>query len=224
MLLPLPTDPAWQAVLSNEFKKPYFKKLLKTLEKEYGQETVYPPYHLVFNAFNQTTFDHVKVVILGQDPYHGAGQAHGLCFSVPEEIKPPRSLVNICKELNSDLGIPIPSHGNLESWAKQGVLLLNTTLTVKAKQPLSHQDMGWETFTDTVIAVLNKQKKGLIFLLWGRHAHAKEALIDTSKHHVLKAAHPSPFSASNGFFGCRHFSKANELLKKERMEPVDWRL
>ena len=222
MSITLPTDPAWQTVLSKEFKKTYFKKLLKTLEKEYSQETIYPPQNQIFSAFEKTSFDNVKVIILGQDPYHGEGQAHGLCFSVPEGIKPPRSLVNIFKELNNDLGIPIPSHGNLESWAKQGVLLLNTTLTVKAKQPLSHQNMGWKTITDAVIAALNKEKEGLVFLLWGRNAHAKEALIDTSKHYVLKAAHPSPFSAANGFFGCRHFSKTNDLLKKQGMKPIDW--
>jgi uracil-DNA glycosylase len=217
-------DPTWQTVLSDEFKKPYFKKLLKTLEKEYAQEVIYPPQDIVFNAFNKTPFDKIKVVILGQDPYHGEGQAHGLCFSVPDGMKPPRSLVNIFKELSTDLGAPVPTHGNLESWAKQGILLLNTTLTVKAKQPLSHQNLGWETFTDTVITVLNKQKNGLIFLLWGRNAQIKEELIDTSKHHVLKAAHPSPFSAAHGFFGCKHFSKTNELLKKEGLGSIDWKV
>ncbi len=219
-----PIDPTWQTVLSDEFKKPYFKKLLKTLEKEYAQEVIYPPQDMVFNAFNKTPFDKIKVVILGQDPYHGEGQAHGLCFSVPDGMKPPRSLVNIFKELSTDLGAPVPTHGNLESWAKQGILLLNTTLTVKAKQPLSHQNLGWETFTDTVITVLNKQKNGLIFLLWGRNAQEKEELIDTSKHHVLKAAHPLPFSAAHGFFGCKHFSKTNELLKKEGLGSIDWKL
>ncbi len=216
-------NPTWQTALNDEFKKPYFKKLLKTLEKEYTKEVIYPPQDMVINAFNKTPLDQVKVVIFGQDPYHGAGQAHGLCFSVPEGIKPPRSLVNIFKELNSDMGIPVPSHGNLEPWAKQGVLLLNATLTVKEKQPLSHQNMGWETFTDEVIKILCKQRKGLIFLLWGRNAQAKAELI-TSKHTVLKAAHPSPFSASNGFFGCRHFSKTNELLKKQGLEPIDWKI
>ena len=217
-------DPTWQTALDPEFEKSYFKKLMETLEKEYLSEIIYPPQSLIFNAFSKTPFDKVKVVILGQDPYHGAGQAHGLCFSVPEGIKPPRSLVNIFKELNNDLGIQLPIHGSLDSWANQGVLLLNTTLTVKAKQPLSHQNMGWEVFTDAVIETLSKQTKGLVFLLWGRNAHAKETLIDASKHHVLKAAHPSPFSAARGFFGCKHFSKTNELLKSQGLEEIDWRL
>lgn len=224
MTIQLPTDPAWETVLYPEFQKDYFGKLLKTLETEYASDTIYPPHNLIFNAFNQTSFDAVKVVILGQDPYHGEGQAHGLSFSVPAGIKPPRSLVNIFKEQASDLGLPVPSHGNLESWARQGVLLLNTTLTVKAKQPLSHQNMGWEIFTDAVIEALNRHKKGLVFLLWGRNAHAKEELIDTNRHYILKAAHPSPFSAARGFFGCRHFSKTNELLKEQGLGEVDWRI
>jgi len=217
-------DPTWQTAISEEFEKPYFIKLLKTIEKEYTQEIIYPPQNMIFNAFSKTPFDKVKAVILGQDPYHGEGQAHGLCFSVQKSIKPPRSLVNIFKELNSDLGIPVPVHGNLEQWAKQGMLLLNTTLTVKAQQPLSHQNLGWETFTDKVIELLNEQKTGLVFLLWGRNAHAKETLIDASKHHVLKAAHPSPFSAARGFFGCRHFSRTNELLRNQGLEEIDWKI
>jgi len=177
---------------------------------------------LVFNAFNQTPFYNVKVVIIGQDPYHGRGQAHGLCFSVPDGINPPPSLINIFKELNSDLGKPIPRSGNLENWAKQGVLLLNAILTVRANQAASHQKRGWEEFTDMVITQLNEKKQGLIFLLWGKYAQDKGAIIDRSKHHVLKAAHPSPYSADNGFFGCRHFSKTNELLKERGLEEIQW--
>jgi uracil-DNA glycosylase len=217
-------DPTWLKVLDKEINKPYFKNLEEFLVEEYSKEIIYPPKNLIFNAFNKTPLDRVKVILLGQDPYHGPGQAHGLCFSVPVGIKPPRSLVNIFKELRDDLGIPVPPHGNLEAWAKQGVLLLNTTLTVRAKQPLSHHSRGWETFTDHVIEVLSTQKKGLIFLLWGRNAFEKESLIDTSKHTILKAAHPSPFSAARGFFGCRHFSKTNEILTKEGLKPIDWRI
>lgn len=214
----------WKDILDKEIKKPYFNNLLKILQKEYLEETVYPPQELIFNAFNNTPFDKVKVVLLGQDPYHGPGQAHGLCFSVPYGIKPPHSLINIFKELHNDLNLPIPSHGNLESWATQGALLLNTTLTVRAKKPLSHHGIGWETFTDHVIQTLSDQKKGLVFLLWGKNAQTKEALINTSKHFILKAAHPSPFSAGNGFFGCKHFSRTNEILKKEGLEIINWQL
>jgi len=217
-------DNSWQNVLKTEFEKPYFTQLDKTLEKDYTTEIIYPPKNLVFNAFNKTPFNQVKVVLLGQDPYHGSGQAHGLCFSVPSGIKPPPSLVNVFKELNSDLGIPVPSHGNLEPWANQGVFLLNATLTVKAKQPLSHHQMGWETFTDHVIEILSKEKTGIVFLLWGRNAQEKEQLIDTTKHFVLKAAHPSPYSASNGFFGCKHFSKTNKILEIQSMKRIDWRI
>jgi uracil-DNA glycosylase len=214
----------WKKVLDKEFKKPYFKALQKALQKEYTKETVYPAVEFIFNAFEKTPFDTVKVILLGQDPYHGPGQAHGLCFSVPHGIKPPHSLINIFKELSNDLDIPVPLHGNLGSWATQGVLLLNTTLTVRAKSPLSHHGIGWEIFTDQVIQILSGQKKGLVFLLWGKNAQTKEILIDTSKHFVLKAAHPSPFSASNGFFGCRHFSKTNEILKKEGLKEIDWNI
>jgi uracil-DNA glycosylase len=166
----------------------------------------------------------VKVVILGQDPYHGKGQAHGLCFSVPQGITAPPSLVNIFRELNQDLGIPIPSHGNLEAWADQGVLLLNATLTVRANQAGSHQNQGWEIFTDAVIRKISEEREGLVFMLWGRYAQDKEHLIDGNRHHILKAAHPSPFSAHSGFFGCRHFSRANEILEKQGMTPIDWNL
>lgn len=212
----------WKSILDKEIKKPYFKALLKKLQKDYAKETVYPPSELIFNAFNYTSFENVKVVLLGQDPYHGPGQAHGLCFSVPEGIKPPHSLINIFKELKNDLDMPVPSHGNLEKWAAQGVLLLNTTLTVKAKNPLSHHGLGWEIFTGEVIKILSSQKKGLVFLLWGRNAQTKEELIDTTKHYILKSAHPSPFSAANGFFGCNHFSKTNEILTSEGFKPIEW--
>lgn len=215
---------SWKEVLIDEFNKPYFADLKKFLVEEKARYMVYPPGNLIFNAFNQTPFDQVKVVLLGQDPYHGKGQAHGLCFSVPQGIAAPPSLVNIFKEIQTDIGLPVPYHGNLEAWAKQGVLLLNATLTVRANQALSHQNKGWETFTDRVIQVLSERKKGLVFLLWGRNAKAKEAFIDTSKHFILKAAHPSPFSADSGFFGCRHFSKTNEILQKQSITPIDWRV
>jgi uracil-DNA glycosylase len=215
---------SWKAVLNEEFQKPYFFELKRFLVDQRSQHTIYPPGNLIFNAFDKTPFDKVKVVILGQDPYHGPGQAHGLCFSVPRGITPPPSLVNIFKEIKEDVGVPIPSHGNLERWAEQGVLLLNATLTVVANQPLSHQNKGWETFTDKVIELLSQQKKGLIFILWGRNAKAKEPLIDASKHFILKAAHPSPLSAYNGFFGCKHFSKTNQLLQQQDISPIDWNL
>jgi uracil-DNA glycosylase len=215
-------EESWKAILYNEFQKPYFFELKKFLQEEKQQYKIYPPGNLIFNAFNQIPFNKVKVVLLGQDPYHGPGQAHGLCFSVPVNIPMPPSLINIFKEIRDDLGIPMPSHGNLESWAKQGVLLINATLTVRANQPLSHHKKGWETFTDSVIQSISEQKKGVVFLLWGNNAKAKEQLIDASKHFILKAAHPSPFSAANGFFGCKHFSKTNEILKEQSIEPIDW--
>lgn len=213
---------SWKEVLKDEFQKPYFSDLKKFLIGQRIQNTIYPPGNLIFNAFDKTPFNEVKVVILGQDPYHGPGQAHGLCFSVPKGINPPPSLNNIFKEIKQDIGADIPGNGNLERWAEQGVLLLNATLTVMANQPLSHQNKGWEIFTDRVIELLSLQKKGLVFLLWGRNAKAKEPLIDESKHFVLKAAHPSPFSAYSGFFGCKHFSKTNELLEKQSITPIDW--
>jgi len=217
-------EESWKTMLEDEFKAPYFAELKEFLVNEKQKYTVYPPGKFIFNAFNQTPFEKVKVVILGQDPYHGAGQAHGLCFSVPKGIKPPPSLVNIFKEINEDLGIPVPYHGNLEKWAKQGVMLLNATLTVRANLAGSHQNRGWETFTDAVIRQLSKKRVGLIFILWGKYAQAKESIIDTKKHYVLKAAHPSPFSAYNGFFGCKHFSKTNEILARHGIEPIDWSL
>ncbi len=219
-----PIDESWNVVLKDPFSSSYFTELKQFLVDERAKHIIYPPRQQIFSAFNHTPFDKVKVVIIGQDPYHGVGQANGLCFSVSDGIKSPPSLVNIFKELNADLGLTIPPSGNLESWAKQGVLLLNATLTVRASTPGSHQNKGWETFTDTVIKQLSEQKKGLVFLLWGRYAQAKEFLIDVKKHHVLKAAHPSPFSAYNGFFGCKHFSTTNELLKKEGLTAIDWKL
>lgn len=215
---------SWKEPLTEEFNQPYFAALKNFLVEEKKSHAVYPPGNKIFAAFNRTPFEKVKVVILGQDPYHGKGQAHGLCFSVPPGIASPPSLVNIFMELHNDLGIAMPSHGNLEAWAGQGVLLLNATLTVRANQAGSHQNRGWENFTDAVIRKLSLEKKGLVFILWGRYAQAKEFLIDAGRHHILKAAHPSPFSAHSGFFGCRHFSKTNEILQKQGMEPVDWSL
>jgi uracil-DNA glycosylase len=217
-------EESWKAILEGEFDKQYFKELKEFLVDEKSKYSVYPPGGLIFNAFRLTPFDRARVVLLGQDPYHGQGQAHGLCFSVPPGISAPPSLVNIFKEVERDLGIPVPSHGNLEGWARQGVLLLNATLTVRANQPGSHQRKGWETFTNAVIGKLSEKRVGLIFLLWGKFAQEKEALIDTNRHYILKAAHPSPYSAYNGFFGCRHFSKTNEILKKHGLEEIDWRV
>jgi uracil-DNA glycosylase len=215
-------EPAWLEVLRPEFDKPYFNELKAFLLDEKKLHRVYPPGNRIFAAFDFSPFDKVKVVILGQDPYHGDGQAHGLCFSVPDGIPLPPSLINIYKELNADLGVPIPSSGNLEKWARQGVLLLNATLTVRANQAGSHQRRGWENFTDEVIRQLSVHHSGLVFILWGSYAQAKEVLIDKSKHFVLKAVHPSPLSVYRGFFGCRHFSKTNELLIKTGKEPIDW--
>lgn len=217
-------EESWKSVLINEFQSDYFSDLKAFLQAEKQNHTLYPPGSLIFSAFNHTPFDKVKVVILGQDPYHGPNQAHGLCFSVPFGVEPPPSLKNIFKELHDDIGMAIPSNGNLESWADQGVLLLNATLTVRANQAGSHQKRGWEIFTDRVISELSKQRQGIVFLLWGNYAKAKEALIDTSKHYVLKSAHPSPLSAYNGFFGCKHFSKTNEILTRQGLVPIDWRL
>jgi len=215
-------EESWKRVLIDEFNKPYFYALKDFLVEEKKRYIVYPEGKNIFNAFACTPFDAVKVVIIGQDPYHGPGQAHGLSFSVQDGIQKPPSLQNIFKELHDDIGKPIPESGNLESWAKQGVLLLNATLTVRANQAGSHQKHGWEQFTDKVIQTLSEQKSDLVFLLWGSFAQAKSALIDTSKHHILKAAHPSPLSSYKGFFGCRHFSKTNEILQGLGKTPIEW--
>ncbi len=215
-------EESWKTVLKEEFNKSYFYALKEFLVEEKKQYTVYPEGPNIFNAFSYTPFNKVKVVIIGQDPYHGPGQAHGLSFSVPEGIPKPPSLQNIFKELQSDVGKEIPTSGNLESWARQGVLLLNATLTVRANQPTSHQKHGWETFTDTVIKTLSKEKSGLVFLLWGRFAQDKEQLIDTTRHFVLKAAHPSPLSAYHGFLGCKHFSQTNDILRAQGETPIEW--
>jgi uracil-DNA glycosylase len=216
--------PSWKELLMQEFESSYFSSLKEFLVDEKKKHIVFPPGKLIFNAFDKTPFDKVKVVILGQDPYHGSGQAHGLCFSVPFGVNPPPSLVNIFKEIHSDLGISIPIHGNLESWAVQGVLLLNATLSVRKDQAGSHQGKGWEQFTDSVIRKISGNKEGVVFLLWGKYAQAKEKLIDTTKHHILSAPHPSPFSVHTGFFGCRHFSRTNEILRQRGNDPINWKL
>jgi uracil-DNA glycosylase len=213
----------WNKVLNSQFSATYFQHLTQFLINEKKQHTVFPPKGKVFAAFDHTPFENVKVVIIGQDPYHKAGQANGLSFSVSPGIAKPPSLVNIFKELNSDLGIPIPQSGNLEPWADQGVLLLNATLTVREGLAASHQKKGWEQFTDEVIKIISEQKKGVVFLLWGNFAQTKEELIDKNKHFILKAAHPSPL-ARGAFFGCKHFSKTNEILVKEGLKPIDWRV
>lgn len=219
-------EQSWKEVLKPEFSKPYFQQIVTFLKTEKLQKKIiYPSGSLIFNAFDQTPFDQLKVVILGQDPYHGAGQAHGLCFSVQDGIPPPPSLINIYKEIESDLGVGMSArYGNLTKWAQQGILLLNAFLTVRANEPASHSKIGWEEFTNSVIKKISDEKKGVVFLLWGKFAQEKQVLIDETKHFVLKAAHPSPFSADKGFFGCRHFSKTNDLLMKQGLEPIDWKL
>jgi uracil-DNA glycosylase len=215
---------SWKEHLLDEFNSPYFGDLKEFLIGEKKQYSVYPPGAQIFAAFDKTPFQDVRVVILGQDPYHGQGQAHGLCFSVPYGIKAPPSLINIFKEIHDDLNIRVPSHGNLESWAAQGVFLLNATLTVRANQPGSHQNKGWEIFTDAVIRLLSDKQDGLVFLLWGKYAQAKENLINSDKHLILKAAHPSPYSASAGFLGCRHFSLTNKYLHERGKGEINWAL
>jgi uracil-DNA glycosylase len=219
-------EQGWKNVLKGEFNKDYFAEIVTWLKTEkISNSTVYPPGSLIFNAFDQTPFEQLKVVVIGQDPYHGPGQAHGLSFSVPEGVKPPPSLQNMFKELRSDLGIQMPTdYGNLTQWAKQGVLLLNASLTVRANQPNSHARIGWMEFTDAVIKTISAKKSNVVFLLWGRFAQEKQPLIDETKHYVLKAAHPSPLSADKGFFGCRHFSKTNAILVKHGKDPIDWQL
>ena len=218
----IPTD--WAYILKEEMAKPYFQKLEHFVIEQYEQKTVYPPKEKIFAALEYTPFDKVRVVILGQDPYHNVGQAHGLAFSVPDGIQKPPSLQNIFKELNQDLNIPIPMNGNLEKWAKEGVLLLNASLTVRAHEAASHAKIGWQRFTDAAIKALSDKKQNLVFILWGNYAIAKENLIDHNKHLILKTVHPSPLSASRGFFGCHHFSKTNEYLINHNIKPIDWRL
>lgn len=218
-------EESWKAALAAEFEKPYMRELKLFLKGEKMQHAVFPPSNLIFNAFEHTPFDQVKVVILGQDPYHNIGQAHGLSFSVPRGVDIPPSLRNMYQELVTDIpGFQKPNHGDLTGWANQGVLLLNATLTVRAHTAGSHQNKGWEAFTDKAIAELSAQRTGIVFLLWGRYAKNKAALIDHRKHHILTAAHPSPLSAYNGFFGCRHFSKANAFLVARGLDPIDWQV
>ena len=219
-----PITGSWEAALRPEFRKPYYKTLFETVGREYRTAVVYPPADEIFNAFHFTPLEKVKVVILGQDPYHEPGQAEGLCFSVKPGVQIPPSLLKIYQELLDDVGCSIPNHGSLVKWAEQGVLLLNTVLTVRAHQANSHRGIGWEEFTDAAIRVLNAQDRPIVFLLWGRPAGEKARMLDNPKHLVLKAAHPSPLSAYNGFFGCRHFSRANEFLTAHGLKPIDWQI
>lgn len=213
---------SWKRVLEDEFAKPYFKDLVAFVKSEYAQHVVYPPGQQIFSAFDHCSLEDLKVVIIGQDPYHGPGQANGLCFSVADGVAMPPSLKNIFKEVHQDLGLPMPKSGNLERWAKQGVLLLNATLTVRANTAGSHQKMGWEEFTDAVIARISAIKSNVVFILWGAYAQKKGAIIDVDKHYVLQAAHPSPFAADKGFFGCKHFSKTNAFLEKHGLSKIQW--
>lgn len=215
-------DNSWQPYLQEEFAKPYFQTLTDFVRQEYSQYRCYPPGSLIFNAFNTTPYDKVKVVLLGQDPYHEAGQAHGLCFSVNDGVQFPPSLLNIFKEIESDLGIPVPHSGNLTRWAEQGVLLLNATLSVREHLAGSHQRHGWEEFTDAVIRILSSTRENLVFILWGSYAQGKSTLIDPSMHLILRSAHPSPLSAYRGFFGNHHFSLANDYLRSKGKEPIVW--
>ena len=219
-----PVSNDWREVFSAEYKKPYYKKLYEFVNSEYKTRRIYPPGNDIFNAFHLTPLSRVKAVILGQDPYHGDGQAHGLCFSVNKGVEIPPSLVNIYKELHDDIGFVIPDHGCLTKWAEQGVLLLNTVLTVRAHQANSHRNIGWEQFTDAAIMALNRQDRPIVFMLWGRPAREKKKLLTNPKHLVLEAAHPSPLSAYSGFFGCRHFSKCNQFLQSHGVAPIDWQL
>lgn len=212
----------WFSFFQEEMEKEYFIKLMDFVGEERKNHLVFPPEDLMFNAFRLTSWDSIKVVILGQDPYHGEGQSHGLCFSVPMGIRKPPSLQNIFKELKEDTGMEIPSHGNLESWAKQGVLLLNSCLTVRKQLPTSHQNIGWEIFTDTIIRRISDEKKNVVFMLWGKFAQQKTSLINMDKHLILNAVHPSPMSVYRGFFGCKHFSKANSYLSSHSVNPIDW--
>jgi uracil-DNA glycosylase len=218
-------EDSWKAALHAEFEKPYFQQIPLHLKTEKSQgKIIYPPGSLIFNAFNTTPLDRVKVVIIGQDPYHGPNQAHGLCFSVQKGVPPPPSLVNIFKELKEDIGLPIPNHGDLTHWAEQGVFLLNASLTVRAGEPMSHAKIGWAQFTDAVIQTISSTRKHAVFLLWGKFAQDKKVLIDETKHLILRSAHPSPLSAHTGFFGCKHFSKTNAYLVSQGIDPIDWTL
>lgn len=215
-------EQSWKELLQTEFDKPYFAALVDFVRREYSSKKIFPPAPLIFNAFDQCPLNEVKVVILGQDPYHGIGQAHGLCFSVNDGIDFPPSLINIFKEINRDLGVPVPQTGNLIRWAQQGVLLLNATLTVEAHKAGSHQGKGWETFTDAVIKMLSDKKENLVFILWGSYAQQKGAYIDSSRHLILRSVHPSPLSAYRGFIGCGHFSAANEYLQSKNKKSIVW--
>ncbi len=214
----------WLEYLNDEFKKPYYKALYEKVNKEYSQQVIYPPADDVFTAYHLTPLSEVKVVIIGQDPYHNVNQAHGLCFSVKPEVEIPPSLVNIYKELSDDLGCFVPNNGYLVKWAKQGVLMLNSVLTVRAHQAFSHKGIGWEQFTDATIEAVNKQDRPIVYLLWGKPAQDKVKMVNNPKHLLLKAPHPSPLSAYRGFFGCKHFSQANEFLVKNGLEPIDWQI
>ena len=214
----------WADYLKEEYKKPYYRKLYQKVMDEYHTKLIFPPADDIFNAFHFTPVKDVKVVILGQDPYHGNGQAHGLCFSVKPDVEIPPSLVNIYKELQDDCGCYIPNNGYLEKWAREGVMLLNTVLTVRAHQANSHRGIGWEEFTDAAIRVLNDQDRPMVFMLWGRPAQMKKSMLNNPKHLILEAPHPSPLSAYRGFFGCKHFSKANEFLKANGLMPIDWQI
>ena len=222
MTKPVRIEESWKKHLASEFERPYFEQLREFVREEYATRAVYPPAAQIFRAFDECPFDKVKVVILGQDPYHGPGQANGLCFAVGAQVPPPPSLVNIFKEIESDLGRPVSRDPDLSRWARQGVLLLNATLTVRANAAGSHQNKGWEQFTDAAVHALSREREGLVFMLWGSYARRKGASIDRKKHLALECAHPSPLSAHNGFFGCRHFSKANEYLAARGDAPVDW--
>ena len=215
-------ESSWQSALASEFEQAYFKTLVGFVKEEYQSQRIFPPGSQIFSAFDHCPLDETRVVILGQDPYHGIGQANGLCFSVSPGVKMPPSLVNIFKEIQSDLGKTFPLNGNLERWAQQGVLLLNSTLTVRASQPGSHQNQGWEQFTDAVIKVLSDKRENIVFMLWGAYAQQKGAVIDRDRHYVLQSPHPSPFSANRGFFGNKHFSKCNKYLEEQGISPINW--
>lgn len=218
-------EASWKEALKSEFNQPYFDNIVQHLKTERTQgKIIYPPGQLIFNAFNTTPLSKIKVVIIGQDPYHGPGQAHGLCFSVANGVPPPPSLINIFKELQDDVGVPMPLHGNLTHWAQQGVFLLNASLTVRAGEPMSHAKIGWANFTDAVIKTISNRKEHVVFLLWGKFAQEKRTLIDDKKHCILRSVHPSPLSAYGGFFGCKHFSQTNQYLISKGIDPIDWQL